>query len=140
MPIELISMSISAVVGFVFKLIASNQEIKKQQFEMMMSQFTAVETSRENARKLQSPAASFIKRYIVISVVSLFVFVIVAPAIDPTLTTNIISEVQTSGFLGIGAGTKIVVTVISGLLYDDTLRSMLASIIGYYFGSATVRK
>ena len=140
MPIELISMGISAAVGFAFKLIAANQENKREQFKMMMATRQFIEDSRESARKMQKPGTAFIRRFIVTTFLSIFAFLIVAPAIDPSLTTNVISEINNSGFLGFGGGKKIVVTVISGLLFDEVLRSILSSIVGFYFGGSQVQR
>jgi hypothetical protein len=139
MPLELISMGISTVIGFVFKLIAVNQAAKQAQFEFLIKKNELIEKSRESARKMQDPGAAFIRRFIVITMMSILAFIIVAPALEPSLTTNVITEIETEGFLGFGGGKQIVVTVVSGILYDETIRSILASIIGFYFGSAQVK-
>jgi len=138
MPVELLSMGLSATVGFLFKLIATNQAAKREQFNMLIQRDKIAEETRESARRLQNPAAAYIRRFIVITMMSILAFIVVAPAIDPTLTTNVISEFNDPGFLGFGGGKKIVVTIVSGILYDETIRSILASIIGYYFGTSTV--
>ena len=137
MPLELISMGISATVGFIFKLIANQQAHKQAQWDYMMKKGEQEESSRESARKLQNPSAAFIRRFIVITMMSILAFIVVAPALDPTLVTNVITEVEKPTFFGFGGGKEVVVTVISGILYDETIRSILASIIGYYFGKTT---
>jgi hypothetical protein len=106
----------------------------------MMQQHAVIEDSRKEARKLQNPAAAFIRRFIVITMMSILAFLVVAPALDSTLTTDIVTEIEREGFLWWGGGKQIVVTVISGMMYDDTIRSILASIIGFYFGGATVQQ
>ena len=139
MPLELISMGLSAGLGFLFKLIATNQEAKREQFNMLIKREQVAEESRQSARQMQNPAAAYIRRFIVITMMSILAFIVVAPAIDPTLTTNIITEIENPGFLGIGGGKEIVIAMVSGIMYDETIRSILASIIGYYFGTSTVR-
>jgi len=139
MPLELISMGASALMGFLFKLISANQQAKRDQFEMMMQKEKFAEESRQAARQMQNPAAAYIRRFIVITMMSILAFIVVAPAIDPTLTTNIVTEYDDPGFLGFGGGKKMVIAMVSGVMYDETIRSILASIIGYYFGTSTVR-
>jgi len=132
-------MGASALMGFLFKLISANQQAKRDQFEMMMQKEKFAEESRQAARQMQNPAAAYIRRFIVITMMSILAFIVVAPAIDPTLTTNIVTEYDDPGFLGFGGGKKMVIAMVSGVMYDETIRSILASIIGYYFGTSTVR-
>ena len=139
MPLELISMGASALMGFLFKLISANQQAKRDQFEMMMQKEKFAEESRQAARNMQNPAAAYIRRFIVITMMSILAFIVVAPAIDPTLTTNIVTEYDDPGFLGFGGGKKMMIAMVSGVMYDETIRSILASIIGYYFGTSTVK-
>lgn len=139
MPLELISMGLSAGVGFLFKLIATNQAAKRDQFNMLIQKEKFAEESRQSARQMQNPAAAYIRRFIVITMMSILAFIVVAPAIDPTLTTNIITEIENPSFLGFGGGKQIVIAMVSGIMYDETIRSILASIIGYYFGTSTVK-
>jgi len=138
-PLELISMGLSAGVGFLFKLIATNQAAKRDQFNMLIQKEKFAEESRQSARQMQNPAAAYIRRFIVITMMSILAFIVVAPAIDPTLTTNIITEIENPSFLGFGGGKQIVIAMVSGIMYDETIRSILASIIGYYFGTSTVK-
>jgi hypothetical protein len=138
-PLELISMGLSAGVGFLFKLIATNQAAKRDQFNMLIQKEKFAEESRQSARQMQNPAAAYIRRFIVITMMSILAFIVVAPAIDPTLTTNIVTEIENPSFLGFGGGKQIVIAMVSGIMYDETIRSILASIIGYYFGTSTVR-
>lgn len=133
-------MGASATMGFVFKLLANHQENKRDEFKMMMAQHTRVEESRKNARKHQSAGSAFIRRFITITMMSLLTFLVVAPTIDPSITTNIITEIERPSFFGFGGGKEIIVTVVSGMLYDDTIRSILSSIVGYYFGSSTAQR
>lgn len=139
MPLELISMGASALMGFLFKLISANQRAKREQFEMLMQKEKFAEESRQSARNMQNPAAAYIRRFIVITMMSILAFIVVAPAIDPTLTTNIVTEYDDPGFLGFGGGKRMMIAMVSGVMYDETIRSILASIIGYYFGTSTVR-
>ena len=139
-PFEIMSMGVSALAGFAFKMMAVHQENKREQFKMMMQQHAVIEDSRKEARKLQNPAAAFIRRFIVITMMSILAFLVVAPALDSTLTTNIVTEIEREGFLWWGGCKQIVVSFISGMMYDDTIRSILASIIGFYFGGATVQQ
>jgi hypothetical protein len=139
MPLELISMGASALMGFLFKLISANQQAKRDQFEMMMQKEKFAEESRQAARNMQNPAAAYIRRFIVITMMSILAFIVVAPAIDPTLTTNIVTEYDDPGFLGFGGGKRMMIAMVSGVMYDETIRSILASIIGYYFGTSTVK-
>jgi len=141
MPIELISLALSAVVGFLFKLIAANMENKHQQHTMTLEAFGASQKSIESARDFQEPGSAFVRRFIVVTMLSLFTFIIVAPAVYPDLAVNFITEHTRASFLGLfGGGTEMIVTTVKGLVYDETMRSILSSIVGYYFGSSTVKQ
>jgi hypothetical protein len=134
MPLELISLGLSTLVGFVFKMIAMNQQAKQAQWDFLIKKGELNEKMVDSARKMQDPGAAFIRRFIVITMMSILAFIIIAPALEPGLTTNVISEIETEGFLGFGGGKQIVVTVVNGVVYDETIRSILASIMGFYFG------
>ena len=77
-------MGLSAGLGFLFKLIATNQEAKREQFNMLIKREQVAEESRQAARQMQNPAAAYIRRFIVITMMSILAFIVVAPAIDPT--------------------------------------------------------
>lgn len=135
-------MGLSAFVGFIFKIIAVNMENKHNQHMTTLEAFGASQDSVKAAREYQEPGAVFIRRFIVITMLTLFTFIIVAPAIYPELAVNFIDEVKSTGFLGFigGSSSEMVVTTVKGLVYDETLRSILSSIVGYYFGSSTVKQ
>ncbi len=111
-----------------------NQQAKQAQWDFLIKKGELNEKMVDSARQMQNPGAAFIRRFIVITMMSILAFIIIAPALEPSLTTNIISEIETESFLGFGGGKQIIVTVVNGVIYDETVRSILASIMGFYFG------
>jgi len=88
MPLELISLGLSTLVGFVFKMIAMNQQAKQAQWDFLIKKGELNEKMVDSARKMQDPGAAFIRRFIVITMMSILAFIIIAPALEPGLTTG----------------------------------------------------
>lgn len=131
---ELISMGVSSILGFGMKIWAQNQADKQRQMELLIQRERLVEDTRQAAA---GRGGVWIRRFIVLVVFSLLVFIITAPAIDSSIITNMIETKENGFIMSLFFGDKeTIVTPVEGLVYDATFRSMLSSIIGFYFGSA----
>lgn len=138
MPIELLTLAGSSLAGFIFKMMANSKADTQQRFLIREKEFKMVEDSVANARKDQSPFANLIRRFIVLMLFSMLLFILVAGAFIPT---NIVIDVPRGSFLGLfnwGGGTKII--TVSGLVAYPWLTHMVSAIIGYYFGQGSAKR
>lgn len=113
-PFELITMGVSTIGGFALKYMGNAQENTRQLL-------AGDSQSRQDARS--DKTGVWVRRFIVLVSMALLSMVMVGPAFMDT-TTTIVDE----GWLW---DTK---TVVHGMMYDDTFRYILVSIVGYYFG------
>lgn len=117
---ELLTMGGSAILGWLLKYLANQQE---NTYKLLQQD----EKSREAAA---SRNGVWVRRFIVLIMMSLFAFIIAGPAFLPGLNTVVVNE----GWLWTTT------TEIKGIMYDATTREILLAIIGYYFGSASASK
>lgn len=137
-PMELITLAGASLSGFLFKMSANKQADTQQQFLIATKKFKMVEDSIANAKKDQSSFANVTRRFIVVSVFVMLVFILVAGIFVPT---NMIVDVPAGSFLGLfswGGGTKII--TVTGLVAYPWMSHMVCSIIGYYFGQGSAKR
>lgn len=117
-PVDLIVMGVSALGGFLLKNSANTAE---RLHEERLAYTKSVAAARADK------SGVLVRRFIVLVMMSLFAFVIVAPAFMD-VSTVVLSE----GWFG--TTTK---TVVDGVIYDDTIRMTIMSIMGFYFGTSS---
>ena len=120
-PVELLSLGLSSLAGFIFKYIANAQ---KDRHDQMMAIAKATKEAREDENGIWT------RRFIVLVMMSLLSFIVVAPALLPGVNTVVVDE----GFF------FTTTTEIKGIVYDETIKSILISIIGFYFGGAAANR
>jgi len=120
-PIELLSMGGSALAGFLFKYIANAQQDRHDQ---MMAIAKATEVARNDENGIWP------RRFIVFVMMSLLSFIVVAPALLPGVNTVVVDQ----GWF------FTTTTEVKGIVYDETIKSILISIIGFYFGGAAANR
>lgn len=120
-PIELISLGASSLAGFLFKYMANAQQDRHDQ---MM----AISGSTREARADEKGV--WPRRFIVFVMMSLLSFIVIAPALLPGVNTVVVDK----GWL------FTTTTEIKGIVYDETIKSILISIIGFYFGGAAANR
>jgi hypothetical protein len=121
MNLELITMGVSTISGFVLKYMANSQE---NTYKLLKKD----EESRNAASKRSTGV--WVRRFIVLVMMSIFSFIIIAPAFIDDLNTVIVNQ----GWFFTST------TEIKGIIYDDTTRQILLAIIGYYFGTSSASK
>ena len=119
-PDELITMGVSAVSGFALKYMANSQENTRQLLAGDLE-------SRAEARADDN--GIWVRRFIVLVAMGLLAMVMVGPAF---LDANTVI-VQDGWFWT-------TTTEIKGMVYDDTFRLILVSIVGFYFGTSSASK
>ena len=119
---ELITMGVSTLGGFALKYWAQQAEHRHEQFMNLMS-------SQERADKVDGGQGKYVRRFIVLVMMSLLAFIVIAPAFMDVNTVL----VDKGWFFT-------TTTEIKGIIYDDTIRQILVSIIGFYFGTSAASK
>ena len=115
-PLEIISLGLSTVGGFY----ASSKTAEAERLHEERLAYTAtVKAARDDVKGV------WVRRFIVLVMMLLLVFIIVAPAF---LDVNTVL-VDEGWFFN-------TTTEIKGIMYDATTRTILTSIIGFYFGTS----
>jgi hypothetical protein len=140
-PTELISMAAGSITGFAFKFMAQRAKEKHENFKMAMEKGQFIEKSRNDAiTRVPMDAGRWVRRLIVVS--TLF-GVIIAPFFLSLLNEPLyveVNEVSRKWLFGLFGGnpeTKFV--RIDGYLMIPEVRQTLTAIVGFYFGSSTVK-
>ena len=121
MPIELLSMGGSALLGFIFKFMSNSQ---KDRHDQMMAISKATQEARADENGVWT------RRFIVLIMMGLLSFIVIAPALLPDVNTVVVDQ----GFF------FTTTTEVKGIVYDETIKSILISIIGFYFGGAAANR
>lgn len=120
--VELITMAASTVGGFVLKYLANQAAYRQEQFLNLMA-------SQERADKVDGGQGKYVRRFIVLVMMSLLTFIVVAPAFMDINTVMVETWwIFTS------------TTEVKGIIYDETIRQILVAIIGFYFGTSAAQK
>ena len=115
-PLEIIALATSTIGGFYATYTNSKAE---RLHEERLAYTGSVRVAREDANGI------WVRRFIVLVMMGLLSFIIVAPAFLD-VNTVLVDE----GWLWTTT------TEIKGIMYDTTTRTILTSIIGFYFGTA----
>ena len=119
-PLELISMAVSTVGGF---WLTHNANAAERLHEERLAAVGSVKAAREDTNGV------WVRRFIVLVMMSLLTFIVVAPAF-----TEANAVIVDEGWL------FNTTTEIHGIVYDDTIRMIITSIIGYYFGTSSASR
>ena len=121
MPVELITLGVSTLGGFALKYMATQAKYRHEQFRDLMK-------AQERADKVDGGDGKYVRRFIVLIMMALLVFIVAAPAFLD-INTVLVHE----GWLWTST------TEIKGIIYDETIRQILLSIIGFYFGTSAAK-
>ena len=136
LPIEAITMIISVIGGAVMKMWSQSQSDKADQQRMLMAQFSAGQESVDSARAYQNPNAQWIRRFLVLSFMSMAMFILLAPVLGfPT----VVPVEVTSGFKILFFDFTNVVTEwrsLEGMVTPVWLPHAIMAVVGMYFGQS----
>ena len=140
LPLEVITMIVSTLGGAFLKLMAQAQQDRAEQFKMATQRFKAAEDSINNARKFQNPNANWIRRFLVISFMSMAGFILLAPLLGQTTTVPV--EVTTGfKFLFLDLSNTVTEYInLEGIVVPDWLSHAIMSVVGMYFGQSVVQR
>ena len=116
-PLEIISMGASALGGFWLTHSANQAE---RLHEERLAYNNSVRAAREDS------AGVWVRRFIVLVMMSLLAFIVVGPAFIDVNTVIVEDHWYGKSKL-----------VIEGIMYDETMRMIITSIVGYYFGTSS---
>ena len=136
LPIEAITILLSVVGGAVMKMWSQSQADKAEQQMALMRQFSAGQESVSNARAYQNPNAQWIRRFLVVSFMTMAAFILIAPVFG--MPTVVPVEV-TSGFKLLFLDFTNTVTewqTLEGIVTPVWLPHAIMSVVGMYFGQS----
>lgn len=111
-------MGVSTIGGFYLKNAANNARYLHEE-----------RMGDRESRKEASERGIWIRRFIVLVMMGLLMFIVVAPAF-----LDINAVIIEQGWFG----TKQI--VVEGIVYDETIRMIITAIIGYYFGTSSASR
>ena len=131
MSVELLAMLGGGVSGFVMKLIAAQVENQSRIFERMLQKQEAADAS---ADKAADRGGIWMRRFITVSTVFA---IILAPFIFAFTDVGISVARDTGGVFGLFKGVKW--ETIHGFVILPEVRQTALAIVGFYFGSSTLK-
>ena len=141
-PMELISMLGSTVLGGVMSIMAQKSQAEAAREKMLMARADFAAKQTDKAREIKDPHTKHTRRWIALMCVfSIIVVPIIAPIFtDVTVIYQVVTE-QSSGWWIFGSSFETTVWKEGTGIFITSLQShTIFSIIGLYFGGSLTRK
>jgi len=135
-PMEVITMLGSTVGGAVMRIWSQANADKAEQWKMALEAGRENELSRSAAREWSTPHANWTRKFLVVSFMTMAMFIIAAPLLGQTTQVPIIS---TEGFKLLFLDfTKEVTEYIQleGVVTPEWLSHAIMAVVGLYFGAS----
>ena len=142
-PMELLSMLASTVLGGVLSIMSQRAKDKANEQKMLLQRASFQSEQFDKAREVQDPFTKNTRRWIaLLCVVAIIVLPKLAPFIDPTMPIFVgYVETVAQGFSIFGSDTDMTQwKPLSGLVITPLDTHVVSSIIGLYFGGSLVRR
>ena len=142
-PMELLSMLASTVLGGVLSIMSQRAKDKANEQKMLLQRASFQSEQFDKAREVQDPFTKNTRRWIaLLCVVAIIVLPKLAPFIDPTMPIFVgYVETVAQGFWIFGSDTDMTQwKPLSGLVITPLDTHVVSSIIGLYFGGSHVRR
>jgi len=142
-PMELISMLVSTVLGGVLSIIAQKGKDKADEQKMLMQRANFDAKQKDKARDVQDSFTKNTRRWIaLICVVAIIVLPKLAPFIDSSMPIYVgYTEAVMQGWWIFASSTDITQwKPMTGLVITPLDTHVVSSIIGLYFGGSLVRR
>lgn len=142
-PIELISMLVSTVLGGVLSIMAQKGKDKADEQKMLMQRAGFASKQADKARAVDDPFTKNTRRWIaLICVVAILVLPKLAPFIDPSMPIYVgYTEAVMQGWWIFASSTDITQwKPMTGLVITPLDTHVVSSIVGLYFGGSLVRR
>jgi hypothetical protein len=140
-PLEVISMLASTLLGGWMKMKAQGREDRALQHKMLIEMNKVNAESTNDARQMQNPSAAWTRRFIVVSLMAMAGFILVAPVIY-NQPTNVLTEVPNGFkflFFDFTWTTESWKSMV-GVVTPDWLPYAIMNILGFYFGTSAVSR
>ncbi len=135
-PMEVITMLGSTVGGAVMRIWSQANADKAEQWKMALEAGRENELSRSAAREWSTPHANWTRKFLVVSFMTMAMFIIAAPLLGQTTQVPIVS---TEGFKLLFLDfTKDVTEYIQleGVVTPEWLSHAIMAVVGLYFGAS----
>ena len=135
-PLEVITMLGSTVGGAVMRIWSQANADKAEQWKMALEAGRENELSRSAAREWSTPHANWTRKFLVVSFMTMAMFIIAAPLLGQTTQVPIVS---TEGFKLLFLDfTKDVTEYIQleGVVTPEWLSHAIMAVVGLYFGAS----
>ena len=142
-PMELISMGASTVIGGVLSIMAQKAKDKADEQKALMHRAGFQSKQFDKARNVTDQFTKNTRRYIALMcVMAIIVLPKLAPFIDPSLNIYVgYTEAVSSGFWIFSSNTDMTLwKPLDGLVITPLDTHVVSSIIGLYFGGSLVRR
>ena len=142
-PMELISMGASTVIGGVLSIMAQKAKDKADEQKALMQRAGFQSEQFDKARNVTDQFTKNTRRYIALMcVMAIIVLPKLAPFIDPSLNIYVgYTEAVSSGFWIFSSSTDMTLwKPLDGLVITPLDTHVVSSIIGLYFGGSLVRR
>ena len=142
-PLELLSMLTSTVLGGVLSIMAQKSKDKAEEQKMLMQRAEFSAKQIDKARDVQDPFTKNTRRWIaLIAVVSILVIPKLAPFIDADMPIYVgYTESVMQGWWIFASSTDMTLwKPMTGLIITPLDTHVVSSIIGLYFGGSLVRR
>jgi hypothetical protein len=135
-PMEVITMLGSTVGGAVMRIWSQANADKAEQWKMALEAGRENELSRSAAREWSTPHANWTRKFLVVSFMTMAMFIIAAPLLGQTTQVPIVS---TEGFKLLFLDFTRDVTQyiqLEGVVTPEWLSHAIMAVVGLYFGSS----
>ena len=135
-PMEVITMLGSTVGGAVMRIWSQSNADKADQWKMALEAGRENELSRSAAREWSTPHANWTRKFLVVSFMTMAMFIILAPLLGQTTQVPIIS---TEGFKLLFLDFTHEVTEyiqLEGVVTPEWLSHAIMAVVGLYFGAS----
>ena len=142
-PMELISMGFSTILGGVLSIMAQKGKDKADEQKMLMQRAGFQSKQFDKARAVEDPFTKNTRRWIaLIAVVSILVIPKLAPFIDADMPIYVgYTEAVMNGWWIFASSTDVTLwKPMTGLIITPLDTHVVSSIIGLYFGGSLVRR
>ncbi len=140
-PLEVISMLASTLLGGFMKMKADARADEQQRNLMTLKLLKNEEKSRKSARAMNTPSANWARKFIVMSLMGMAIFILIAPILFGQPTNVLTDEIHgfKLWFLDF-TWTEPVWKELIGVVTPEWLPYAILNVLGFYFGTGAVKR
>lgn len=140
-PVEIITMLGSAIVGGVLSLMSANQKAKELQMTFMLSDRQSQQKGYQEAREDKGKHVTWVRQFIaVVGIMAVIVWPKFVPVFAPWVNVWVGWTQWNPGFLFIEGREMFTWKAMNGLVITPLDTHLVSSIVGFYLGGAVTRR